>query len=853
MLSTTEEIGWSFSTQSPETVSSGRVYISEPPLGSVVQVGDAIDKSYVLLALYNAGDEALTGPMRQSLVEISGGSITGSPNFTHPGAASVRDALYYAGTDSYVNFTSAVPIIGQSATMQFNFTGHPELDGKRIVRMELLYVVAANSAFIGNCIAQIGHYFGTTPGTLSLATPSLVVESAEFLAKSGLNFDTFPSVDMPTFNSLYSTLAQRTADIAAGAPLPMYPWTYDRLTKLDIGAGADAQCFTLDISVPAIADSPTVDLELYYAALRVTYCEEKRLVFGGEYFGPLDNSVQMSMRTPALGVNDGLIPAGQYTLTAEGGSLDIEVHAVRELYPMPQVGVLVEHTDRLGEAFEAHPTDQMVMLSLHRVNDDTIIGPHAYGDQAQGDVYSWPDNTLAQQLITNNSQDGTLEYPHARFYARRFGATSDALSLTSDANPAVTASITVAEFDALPEIAEGWKQIDLTFAPPRPTFDDSGTQQTWYWSSNTPAGSHWQVLVASSYALTNTIPATVYTGSNAPLRNSYGSDQAYATVNDVAQTSMDYTLMFAQVMPEVSGFALTQQTLPVTGIGLDCGLPPDCVPTGISYHDLTWSSLGSASVPASGFGFYELQRSDDIDPTWSTILQAFSPLVTGFHDFEARTGIESHYRIRFQHRLLFPSAWSATVDATLPAPGITGDSGANGTGVLIFTSNERQTGSASLAYSMVWEGDVEEQFTFVEADNVELQQMYGRDYQIAFRPLERGGERFTRMMLVQAAAVPDGLIQHGFTSLRDLAWEDLSYVCVRDELGDRWLATVIVPEGVVERNRTLYFAQVEIVEVTATPSIVTLPDPVMGSGGSSSSCIAALWDGIPGWDYGCWT
>jgi hypothetical protein len=48
----------------------------------------------------------------------------------------------------------------------------------------------------------------------------------------------------------------------------------------------------------------------------------------------------------------------------------------------------------------------------------------------------------------------------------------------------------------------------------------------------------------------------------------------------------------------------------------------------------------------------------------------------------------------------------------------------------------------------------------------------------------------------------------------------VSYICVRDEDGNRWFATVLVPGGRVLRDRRLYLAPIEIVEVTATPSQV---------------------------------
>lgn len=225
------------------------------------------------------------------------------------------------------------------------------------------------------------------------------------------------------------------------------------------------------------------------------------------------------------------------------------------------------------------------------------------------------------------------------------------------------------------------------------------------------------------------------------------------------------------------------------------------------------------------FGHYELQRQDDDDDddVWHTIMLGNSPSVTGFADYEARVDVESRYRIRAVNVLDFAGSWSNEQASTLTAPGVVMMTG-NANSVLIFTTNDEQDGSSNLAYVQTWENDISEDFTFPEADNVMLRELYGRDNVVAFRPSERGGERFSRTMLVQAAAVPSGRIRDGFRSLRDMAWDDVSYICVRNELGDRWFASVQVPSGKVQRNRRLYLAQVNIIETSNIPCAVELPE-----------------------------
>ncbi len=222
------------------------------------------------------------------------------------------------------------------------------------------------------------------------------------------------------------------------------------------------------------------------------------------------------------------------------------------------------------------------------------------------------------------------------------------------------------------------------------------------------------------------------------------------------------------------------------------------------------------------FGYTELQRMDTVDTDWQTIAKISNPYTTSFKDYEARVAILSSYRIRNVDVNGFYGLWSSTVSVLPPAPGVSGGCVSNGH-ILIFTSNEVQDGSRNLAYSSVWmDEQVSEDFSFPEAGFVQMQAMYDRDFFVAFRPNERGGEQFSRTILVQAAAISPPTLAD-FRSLRDLAWDNLSYVCVRDEGGNRWLSTVLVPSGRVLRSRKLYLAPISIVEVTDTPSEV---DPV---------------------------
>jgi hypothetical protein len=250
----------------------------------------------------------------------------------------------------------------------------------------------------------------------------------------------------------------------------------------------------------------------------------------------------------------------------------------------------------------------------------------------------------------------------------------------------------------------------------------------------------------------------------------------------------------------------------VTGSGVGVGAR-----TGVSTGNTLLFDDLIVGPPDFWFKHYEMQRSDELTE-WQTIMECTSPNVTGFRDFEARTDMASNYRVRNVDVYGFPGPWSSTVTSTIPTPGVSG-SCLGGAHVMIFTTNERQDGSSNLAYSNAWEDEVEEGFGFAEAGFTQLQPMYNKDFFTAFRPTERGGDQFSRDILVQAAAIaPETLAD--FQSLRDMAWEDVSYICLRDEEGNRWFVNVNVPSGVVKNRRRLYLASVQIVEVTDTPSPV---------------------------------
>lgn len=408
-------------------------------------------------------------------------------------------------------------------------------------------------------------------------------------------------------------------------------------------------------------------------------------------------------------------------------------------------------------------------------------------------------------------------------------------------NTGSTVSITPTDFDVLPEIVDGWREVTLRFTTV-PSMGTTMTDPAWTWSAaGELAGNRWEVLGACAPAISgvagnfyNQVPsadrlsAATYqppAGTATTLTwMPQGCSSPYVT-GATADPAVDAALLFSQDPPTVTGFAISQLTQTVTGIGLNCGSLPCCIPSGIGYNRLTWNA---ASIAASGFGSYELQRFDAVTAQFQTIMLTTSVLAaTGtvaFNDYEARVGLTSVYRIRVLNLYNFAGAWSSQVSGAPAAPGVSGGCPSM-TGALIFSTNAAPAGNANAAYIMQWDSDnPEEVFALPEAGEVQFQRFYGRDGSVAFHGTERGLETFSRMLLIQGGAISPAALNPSMantTLLRGLAWGNYPYICVRDDLGNRWYATVQVSATSVRNARTAYLAPVTITETTQTPYAVT--------------------------------
>jgi hypothetical protein len=849
------EVGAAYAQAGAGRINNARFYANELTYPLALSQVAAVN-------LYPYGQEDQSGPLYQVIIPTNSVTTTGT-HITLSSATTYPEALYQPGDTKYVQFAYDSGGL-QYLSFYFNVDAYPELNNKRILNVSMLYSGAVQDADTNGNPAT---FVNPTAATQSMTLLTQCNDagsgqqfSGKIFASNTGTLDELNTVLDPASASVFQGVQLGTLDLgdinncwntASLGSTEKMPWRYADLQRLQASAGVNRQQLKLQVVIPlttgGIAGVGTaVRFFLDYVALRVIYCEETRVAYGAQQFGYSYGMNQVTMRDLTQAANP-LVVAGRYLPTLSfvsmgqvsfgygvGGSFP-KLNAVRELYQIPshpgvELNVPFPLEDRIGDVFTSETTHILPQLSLH-ASGGTMTEPHVYGRQVAAQVYG--ANTATQDIYDDISGVSAV-YPQVRYYARRYGDTTVPLTLTGVGSlSGSTAAITVAEFDALQEILDGWKEVTLRFASP-PSMGAVAGFPAWTWSAVAEtAGNRWEVLGASAPAISGT-PGSFY--NPVPSPNALSSATYQPTGGTTAEltwmpqgvgtpfvtgasadVTSDAVLIFSQDPPTVSGVGLTALTQTVTGIGLDCGSLPCCIPSGIGYQRVTW---GTSSLPPSGFGAYELQRFDAYDPTgnFQTIMLATSVAASGFNDYEARVGITSVYRIRALNVYNFAGQWSTYVSGAPPAPGVSGGC-SDATGALIFTSNADQSGLSNAAYVMQWEGTPTEDFALPEADAVAYQSMYNRDGSVAFHGTERELETFSRTVLINAAAI-DPIRLADAKTLRNLAWADLPYVCVRDDIGDRWFSSVRVPGLNARFNRTKYMGRIEIVETTLTPAPV---------------------------------
>lgn len=585
----TYEQGYSFTLPTATQVGDARFYIPDWPAGvSSPQAFQA--------AIYPKGAADSAGPIKSVIIPCNSAATTG---------AGSSGGLAEVSNPSDNRYITIAGNVSTTVGFFFNVDAYPFLNGKRITNVEFLYTLGI-SLVINTSIA-----LSSVTKNLALYSPVTFLMSVGILDGS----QTFP-VPVQAVSLGDATPIPTATFITNGTD--RLPWRFQDLQKLQFNNPSRAQ---LTVTTNSFSTSALDTLSIGYAALRVSYCEERRVAIGGGSFGSGNSSAdwqlgmnKVTMRSCPGYVASPVLPAGEYDLVLSSPnppSFDAvnnsttgytaPVNALRELFSIPtHPGLRVAVPQNDDDVFTQAPTSVLPQLSLHASGSGaTLTQPHSYGRQAVAPVYG--AITATQEIDPAPGQATT--YPQVRFYARRFGDTKYPLVLSSASFPSSTASIAPADFDLLDEIIDGWKEVTLRFATP-PTFIPSGAVVPWQWSStNEAAGSRWEVLGARAPAVSgiggNYVqevpsaqrlgPATYYaeTGNGTTTALTWQAPPASGVAEDA---SADAVLVFSQDPPTVSTFAVTGLSQSVTGIGQLCGQLSGCDITGINYHRLTWSN-----------------------------------------------------------------------------------------------------------------------------------------------------------------------------------------------------------------------------------------------------------------------
>jgi len=864
----TVEYGYTMTVAAPRTLADARFYthipeVTEDPTG--LSANFSVNVAQV--NVYPYGQEANTGPIRRVVIPVSNvGFVSGSAAYqlfvgvpdgtqvlwpgTMPTVTQVRQALANPQGPGQVEFMLITPTTGaavQRMMFEFDIASYAQLlNGKRLLAVNFLYrlnnVGGTDADAFANLEQMLVDTFAGFSGTFGLSTvvssggPRFTVGQSDTEIQRIGHGEVQNYWTIPTFNASKSQQAQYV------------PWTMNTLLNYDGVKNALALAFTHSSGFTG-ASAASGNYSLYFMAMEVIFCEETRVATGGLGFttGEYNLGANVAQMYDPINLTTGpVLQPGKYTVTISAPPNVYSSTAVGRDFPaLNGVRPLYDITshngrsitkpfpvwDALGQTFSVQNWPVMPQISLHDSTGAVISESHVYGRRIHAQV--WGSLTTRQLIDGSNSQIGA-SYDQVRFYARRFGATTVPLSVRFNGiGGAPTASIAPSTFDALPEIIDGWAEVTLPLsAAVVPTGTGANMSVDWF-ATGELAPNRWEVLGVTAPALSGTgmvssgananflttVPAAQRLG-NATYLQPIGATDALTwmspTVSGTASDpDSDAVFLLSQSPAAPTGLTLNTLTQSLTGVGVVC-TNPLAVPTGMRYNRLTWTT---SPVTGSGFGYYELQRMDTVGNVWETILQVASQAVTGFSDYEARVGIATSYRLRVCNTLAFAGPWSSTVTGTITASGVTGASVDNG--VLLFSSNYAQSGVRNLAYVEALSDPATTALTFLETERVKLEWLFDKDYMNAFMPLERGGEQFVTSLLIQQAAVAAPVVQGAFRNLRDLGWAQLPYVCVRNDIGDRWYANVQVPAGTIQRNRTLQIAQITVTEITGTPYVVT--------------------------------
>jgi hypothetical protein len=340
------------------------------------------------------------------------------------------------------------------------------------------------------------------------------------------------------------------------------------------------------------------------------------------------------------------------------------------------------------------------------------------------------------------------------------------------------------------------------------------------WSVGVLSGSSdTSVLLAKNQSMGGhgTSAEMVEAGARVTLYSANGDPSLYTVwaTGSGATSFADAQMVLSTVPPKPANVTAEPVLVDAHHVSLEtCANPddPQCAEETVSGITISWDS-----VSATGVTSYQIERQDDGAGMGDfTLVAVLGTSETSWTDFESAIGTLVCYRVRaFRDGDGVPGLWSDTVCTVIP----------DGRVALSFTSNWA-TGMA-VTYPEAWEtdGSIERAFEFAEYGDIERRLFYGRDGQPTFHPVERRGVVFSRILLLNALVTVAQPTLDLAKPLRDLSWVQIPYVCVRDGDGNRWFASITVPNILNKRRGERWFAEVGIAEAVTAATVVDTREP----------------------------
>lgn len=430
-------------------------------------------------------------------------------------------------------------------------------------------------------------------------------------------------------------------------------------------------------------------------------------------------------------------------------------------------------------------TDVAFALALVTTAVTTDLDSQVYATLKAAPVNA---STVAQQEFSNHP---SADYGQVRAFVRPLADTVDDLvvRVRRRSDSSVTGSpvsLTVAQARAMSDAGGGWRRwnAELTVAA------TLVAAAQFYAEVSTTDETGWEVLYLDSEGVGPTV--------------TYGGSTDRATVSGVESNYQDLAVQLGVAPPPVDALTTDVDEWVVTPDGTVCSAGP------VQFAWLRWVPSGLGV----DFGAYRIERSEDGGVTWFAIANITTEAVTEFRDFEGLRLTEIVHRIRVVNALGVPSTPVEGDPVTLAASAA----------AWVFCSNEAPN------LVVAYDGGPHWEVEFADAGNVVVRPIYGGEDDedavavMVFRPIEHDGDRFPLSLAVNFGATPVASGRAAFAPLEELSTADLSYVCVHDWRGNRWLAAVVLTKATVDEPAHRYRAQVNVVEAT---SVFSTPDVVI--------------------------